>query len=90
MRFLQIILLALALLPAVMGRPAEAQSQPAQSQPQGSAAALTPAELDRVTALLRDEARRNELLRMLEALAAVSRGVPPAGQPRLAAPQAAD
>ncbi|TCZ57788.1 mechanosensitive ion channel family protein [Roseicella aquatilis] len=54
-------------------------------------AGLSQADLDRVTALLRDNARRAELLRTLEALAAASRAAgPPAVVPAATAPAPAE
>lgn len=53
---------------------------PAQAQPP-AAPGLSQADLDRVTALLRDGARRQKFLRTLEALAAASRTAPQAASP---------
>ncbi|MCB4821872.1 mechanosensitive ion channel family protein [Roseicella aerolata] len=75
MRLLRILLLGLALLPGLAGGGALAQP-----------AGLTPADLDRAAALLRDEARRAELLRTLEALAAAGRAAAPGAAPAAAAP----
>lgn len=87
-----ILLLALLLLPLPgFGPVARAQSAPAPSAPAPSvpaqppaSPAVAPAEMQRLLALLRDEARRQELIRTLEALSAVA----PA-QPGEAAPPAA-
>ncbi|MDO9708170.1 mechanosensitive ion channel domain-containing protein [Paracraurococcus lichenis] len=78
MRLLRILLLGLLLLPGPGGRPAIAQP-----------AGLTSADLERAAALLRDDARRAEFLRTLEALAAASRSAPPHAAPQPAAGRAA-
>jgi small-conductance mechanosensitive channel len=63
------------------------------AQPNPPPAGASAAELDRLLETLRDEGRRSELLRMLEALAAAQRGAgpaaapaPPAAEPALLAP----
>jgi small-conductance mechanosensitive channel len=61
----------LALLACWLPAPARPQAQPAQRPP--AAAGLSGAEADRLSSLLRDESRRTELLRTLEALSAASR-----------------
>ncbi|MBX9698368.1 MAG: hypothetical protein K2X74_02970, partial [Acetobacteraceae bacterium] len=66
-RLLSALLLALAWL---LAQPAAAQSPAAL---RGAPAALTGEDIDRLTSLLQDEARRAEFLRTLEALAAASR-----------------
>src|SRR4051812_7803162 len=94
-----------ALLLLTCWLPASAQPQPGQPPAQATqrpaAAGLSAAEADRLSALLRDESRRAELLRTLEALSAVSRaqsgggaaaapGAPAAPAPTAAAAPAAE
>ncbi|WP_128079986.1 mechanosensitive ion channel family protein [Roseicella frigidaeris] len=62
---------------------------PVRAQPPAAAPGLSQADLDRVTALLRDQARRQEFLRTLEALAAASRAAPHVAAPGSAAPGSA-
>jgi hypothetical protein len=71
MRLAVRILPLLALLACWLPAPARPQAQPAQRPP--AAAGLSGAEADRLSSLLRDESRRTELLRTLEALSAASR-----------------
>jgi moderate conductance mechanosensitive channel len=62
----------------------------APAAPAPSASATSPAELDRLLGLLRDDARRAELMRTLEALSAAQRsGTAPAATPAGATPAAA-
>ncbi|TPG48129.1 mechanosensitive ion channel protein MscS [Roseomonas nepalensis] len=82
MRFPSLILLAL-----LLGGPALAQA-PARPASVPAPAAASPAEAERLLGLLRDDARRGELIRNLEALSAASRAAP-AGAPA-AAPAAAE
>ncbi len=91
--FLVLVLLA-------CGLPASAQPQQPAARP--AAGGLSGAEADRLSALLRDENRRAELLRTLEALSAASRAqtgaaggspapvAPPPGQGPAPAPAAAE
>jgi hypothetical protein len=70
-------LLLLLLLAVPLARPGAAQPAPAAaSAPSAPAAApaLAPAELERLAGLLKDEAKRQELIRTLQALAAAARG----------------
>jgi small-conductance mechanosensitive channel len=85
---LLLLLLALPALAQVPGMPAApAPAAPASAAPAAPQAA-SPAEIERVLGLLRDDARRAELLRTLEALAAAQRSgaTPAAAAPEPAAP----
>jgi len=79
-------LLLLLLLAVPLARPGAAQPAPAAaSAPPAPAAApaMAPAELERLAGLLKDEAKRQELIRTLQALAAAARGqtTTPSGTP---------
>lgn len=87
------LLRAFPLLLLLIALPALAQV-PAAPTPAAPAAATSPAELDRLLGLLRDDARRAELMRTLEALAAAQRSgtaapAAPAAAPAAEAPPAA-
>ncbi|UFN47794.1 mechanosensitive ion channel [Roseomonas sp. OT10] len=82
--------------PATPAQPAPAPSAPARAAPRASgtaappAASATPHEAERLAGILRDEARRAELIRSLEALAAAERAArPAAGAASAPAPAAA-
>ncbi|HYZ34395.1 MAG TPA: hypothetical protein VE684_19165, partial [Crenalkalicoccus sp.] len=78
MSLLRFLLLAAAALAAT---PASAQQHPAREHPAHPAPGVpSAAELDRLSALLRDDARRAELLRTLEALSGLSRSMPAAAE----------
>ncbi|WP_135469073.1 mechanosensitive ion channel family protein [Crenalkalicoccus roseus] len=87
MRLPRLLLAILLLLAAAPAQPQEATPAPRP--------ALTAAEIERLGALLRDEARRAEFLRTLEALAAAARARPEAAEgatpaaPAAPSPQAA-
>ncbi|MFZ4409058.1 MAG: mechanosensitive ion channel family protein [Paracraurococcus sp.] len=88
MHILRTILLSLPFLFCLTG---QAPAQPQAHPPAGTG--VSQADLDRVTALLRDGAKRAEFLRTLEALAAASRAATPVlvadpAQPAEAAPPA--
>ena len=80
---MRLLFLPLLLLPLLAG-PALAQA-PARTAP-AAASGGTVSEADRLLGVLRDESRRAELIRNLEALSAASRTAPPAGAPAPAAP----
>ncbi len=84
------LLRAFPLLLLLIALPALAQV-PAAPAPAAPAAATSPAELDRLLGLLRDDARRAELMRTLEALAAAQRnGTAAPAAPAAAAPAPAE
>ncbi|MDJ0390123.1 mechanosensitive ion channel [Roseomonas sp. E05] len=79
MRLLPVLLLLCGLaLPAL--------AQPPAAPPAAAAAGMRPGEAQRLLNLLRDEARRAELTRTLEALAAAEARIAPAAAPPPAAP----
>src|ERR687898_3115210 len=71
--FLLLVLLACWLPAVALAQSAQPQAQPAPRPAAGAAAGMTGAEIDRLSDLLRDDGRRAELLRTLEALSAASR-----------------
>ncbi len=74
----------LALLSTLAG-PAAAQTAPPATATPGHVLPNTAAELDRLATVLKDPVRREELLRLLEALAAADRALHPPDRPAAAA-----
>ena len=77
MRFFSVLLLLPVILAAPC-QPAVAQAPAATSPARPAAPQASPAALEHLATVLRDPARRAELLRLIEALAVVERALPPA------------